>query len=401
MSNIKIVTLGDFKIFVDGEDILQNIKHSPQKMRLLEYLIINVNRATTNEDLVNILWDGNEDLNLENSLKTLVSRLRKDLKEYGLKSAVVTKQGTYRWNPELECQLDILVLEELCNKLMMEERLTDAVHMKFEEVLFLYGGDMLASSGLETWIAPKVYYYHNLFFKTVYHYISLLSSEQDYGQVIRVCKTALEVDVFDTKLNLELMRALMLMGKRKEALAQYQNVSELNYIHLGAKPDEELSEFYRQFLLSEHHPEATIEEISKELQARHEVKGALVCEYSLFKDIYRLYMRNFKRLKITMFLGVVSIQPMGVHEIEPMEMDKTMVGLKGLLQEQLRASDTVSRYSLSQFALLLPSINTFENGQLVMRRIQRVFYENSDHTKYRFDYRILKIRPEDDSAENG
>ncbi len=394
MSKIEIFTLGDFRVIVDGSDIVHNFKHSPQKLRLLEYLIVNMNRVTPKADLIEVLWDGSEGLNMENSLKTLVSRLRKDLADYGLKNAVVTKQGAYAWNIDLDAKLDILRLEELCGKLLLEEVLNEEVREEFEEVLFLYGGDMLANSGLESWLAAKIYYFHNLFFKTMYHYIGFLSASHEYGQVIRVCKTVLEVDVFDTKINLELMRALMLMGKRKEALAQYQNISDLNYIHMGTKPDDEILEFYKQFLLSEHNPEATIEEISKELQMRYEVKGALVCEYSLFKDIYRLYMRNLKRLGISIFLSVVSIQTMGVHEVEPLELDKAMSTLKTLLQDRLRTGDTISRYSLSQFAVLLPNVSSFDNGRMVMKRIQSSFYENTDHTKYKFEFRIIEIRAE-------
>ncbi len=394
MSTVEIITLGDFKILVDGEDILHHIKHSPQKMRLLEYLVINTNRVSTKEELMDVLWEGGDGLNTEGSLKTLVSRLRKDLKDCGLRNAIATKQGTYSWNSELNSTVDILRLEELCNGLLMEDQLSKKSRDGFEEALFLYGGDMLENSGLESWIAPKVYYYHNLFFKTMYHYIYLISQKREYGQVIRVCKTVLEVDVFDTKLNLELMRALMMMGKRKEALAQYQHISDLNYVHLGTRPDDEILEFYKQFLLSEHNPEASIEEISKELQARHEIHGALICEYSLFKDIYRLYMRNLKRLGIAIFLAVVSVQAVGIYEVEPLELDKAMSTLKNLLQEKLRTGDTISRYSLSQFAVLLPNVSNFGNGRMVMKRIQSSFYANADHTKYKFEFRLLEIRAE-------
>ncbi len=399
MSVIDIVTLGDFKILIGGEDVLSIIKQSPQKTRLLEYLIVNMNRATTKADLVDVLWESSEELNLDNALKTLVSRLRKDLKDCGLKNAILTKQGAYHWNTDLDFNLDITLLEDLCSQLLIEGRLTKEIKQNFEQVLLLYAGDLLENSGLEAWISSKVYFYHNLYFKTIYHYIKLLTTEKDYGQIVRVCKTALEIDIFDTTINLELMKALMVMGKRKEALTQYQTISELYNIHLGTKPDDNIIDFYKHFLRGEHNPESSIGEISKELGSLQEIKGALVCEYSLFKDIYWLYMRNLKRLGIRMFLAVVSIKTMSVQGADPLEIDKVMTSLRTLLQDKLRAGDTISRYSLNQFAILLPSIQNHENGRMVMRRMRGSFYENTNHTNFKFDFRIMEIRANDDTEE--
>ncbi len=397
MNNIEIYILGELRMIVDGEDITSKMKNSPKKTLLLEYLLINKNRPVTTGTLVDVLWNGKDDLNLENTLKTLVSRLRKDLSDCGLDKAIVTKRGAYMWNPDLDCSIDLYKFEDLCAKMAAVDELGDDDKKDFDEILFLYSDGLLSNSGLNSWIAPKTYYYQDLYLKTVYRYIDLLKNKDLHSDIIRVCKIALEIDAFDTKLNLELMNTLLKIGKSKEALAQYQNITDLNYTYMGTKPPEEILEFYKVLLMNEQNEETNIEDIYHELTTDEEEDlGAYVCEYAIFKDIYRLYMRNLKRLDTTMFLGICSIKSINRGEMNPLELDAAMRKLKDLLVDNLRNGDTVSRYSLNQFALLLPSIDNYEIGRMVMKRLQNLFYADGDNSRYNFDFRLLEMNSASD-----
>ncbi len=392
MNKIDIFILGELRMVVNGVDITKKIKNSPKKTLLLEYLLINKNRAVTIGTLIDVLWNGKDDFNVENTLKTLVSRLRKDLSECGLDKAIVTKRGAYMWNPDMDCEIDLYKFEDICTKLSSADALTDETVKMFDEVLFLYNDGLLVDSGLNSWVAPKTYFYQDMYMKAVKTYLRLLNEQNRYSDIIRVCKTALEIDAFDTQLNLDLMNALLKIGKHKEALAQYQNITDMHYTYLGTKPDEQIIEFYKLLLMTEQNAESNIEEIYNELtHVDEEEDGAFVCEYAIFKDIYRLYMRNLKRLNTAMFLGIVSIKSMNRGEINPLELDVAMRKLRDLLVENLRNGDTISRYSLNQFALLLPSIENYEIGRMVMKRLQSLFYSDSDNSRYNFEFRLLEM----------
>ncbi len=388
----EIFLLGEFKILVNGEDIIEPIRHSPKKIMLLEYLLINNNRLIPVNNLVEALWGGKDDYDLKNTLRTLVSRLRKDLSAYGLGDCVVTKRGTYMWNPDLSCTIDVFHVENLCAKADELTSLDEKSIAIFEEILYLYRDDLLANSSLSTFLAPKVYYYHNLYLKTIYKYIDLLNKESKYTDIIRVCKTALEIDLFDTTINLELMRALFNNGETKKALTQYHNVTELHFNHMGVKPDDEIIEFYKVLTSADKSVSSNIEDIHIELQSLNSDDGALICEYSIFKDIYKLYNRNLRRLNIKMFLCIVSLEYTGVEEADPFEQDKAMTSLRDILKENLRTGDTISRCSPSQFALLLPTIEAYEMGRMVLKRVQSLYYSKAENSMFKMNFSLLELK---------
>ncbi len=389
----EIFLFGELKILINGEDITQNIKHSPKKLMLLEYLLVNKNRLIPTSNLIDVLWNGKDDFSLEGTLRTLVSRLRKELLEHGLENAILSKKGTYTWNPDLDCKIDIFYVEDLCNKVDEITNLTPNAVAIFEDILYMYRDHLLSNSSLNPWLTPKVYYYHNLYLKSIYAYIELLKAGENLSEVIRVCKIALEIDPFDTTLNLELMQSLLNQGKNREALSQYQNVTDLHFNHLGTKPSDEILDFYKKLITVEKPIEANIDDILQELRNVDSYNGALVCEYSIFKDIYRLYLRNLKRLNIKMFLAIVNLRTLDADPdaVDPFEMDKAMKNLRNLLQINLRTGDTISRYSPNQFTLILPSIETYEAGRMVMKRVQSFYYSFPENSKFKLNFHIVEL----------
>ncbi len=393
VNKAEIFLFGELKILVNDEDITQHIKHSPKKIMLLEYLLVNKNRLIPTSNLIDVLWNGKDDFGLEGTLRTLVSRLRKELRDHGLENAIISKKGTYTWNPDLDCKIDVFYVEDLCAKADDITSLNPKNIAIFEDILYMYRDHLLSNSSLNPWLTPKVYYYHNLYLKAVYSYIDLLKAEENYAEIIRICKIALEIDPFDTTLNLELMQSLLNQGKNREALSQYQNVTDLHFNHLGTKPSDEILDFYKKLITVEKPVEANIDDILQELKHVDQHTGALVCEYSIFKDIYRLYLRNLKRLNIKMFLAIVNLRTLDLDpdSVDPFEMDKAMKNLRNLLQINLRTGDTISRYSPNQFTLLLPSIESYEAGRMVMKRVQSFYYSFPENSKFKLNFHIVEL----------
>ena len=395
MENLEINVFGELQILVNDLDISQTIWASKKKTALLEILILNRQRPMSVERLAEMIWGEDEEINAENALKTLISRLRKDLEENGLPGAILTIPGGYMWNPDLPAKIDVFRMEDLCHTLSNVESLDPDVRDQFEELLHIYTDDLLTNSSLSKWITPKSVYYHDLYLKTVYRYIDLLNKEKEYGDVIRVCKIALDIDAFDSVLNLELMSALLNTGKSKEALEQYQNTTNLQYTHLGLKPSDEIINFYKELIKGEKNSEAEIEEICEELRKGQPGAGAFVCEYAIFNDIYHLQMRNLKRLDTAMFLALVDVRRMDNRQMEALELKQVMARTLDLLRENLRQGDTISRYSPLQYVILLPSVENAKMVRMVIERLKRQFYSNSKNAKYIFGYSVTPLVVDD------
>ncbi len=387
---VKVYMFGGFRIMVGGKNILGVLRGSKKKLSLLHYLLLNHDKPLPTSDLMALLWMGEEGLNLESALKTLISRLRKDLLAQGLPDAILTKPGAYMWNFALGT-VDIYEFEKLCKALAERKKLDKRTRAQFEEALYLYTGDLLMGSDLDAYLASRSYYFHSLYLKTMYHYMELLGEAGKYDEVIRVCKMALEIDVFDSGLNLALMSALMKQGKSKEALAQYQNTTSLHYTQLGLKPSNEILEFYQELIKKERSSQADIEEIRRELQEDSSRGGAFVCDYAVFKDIYQLQMRNLKRMDMPMFLALISISVFDKREMDSLVLEQAIKRLLRTLQKSLRKGDTIARYSPTQYAALLPSVASYEIGRKVLERVKTAFYRDSENVDLVFNYKLAPL----------
>lgn len=390
MGAVNINVLGGFRIQLDGEEIIGKLGSSKKKIMLMAYLIMSRNKPVTVRELFETLWPGDDNLNPESALKTMVSRLRKNLSDFGLADAILTTNGAYMWNPKLAQHVDAFEVEGLCLALMKETMLNGDAKAGFERVLLLYKSDLLSNFATDAWVVSKSMYYRNLYLKTVYQYIKLLVEEERFSEVVRVCRMGLDIDPLDATLSLELMSALMKLGRNKEAMAQYEHTADMSYTQLGVKPADEILAFYKKMIHNERSAEEDIREICHELLDGDDETGAFVCDYAIFKDIYSLHMRNLKRMGTSMFIVLVTVNAMEQGASDAMVLDKVMRELMGTLQQNLRRGDTISRYSPSQYALLLPSVS-FESGRAVMERVKSAFYLTCPPARYVFNYRIAPV----------
>lgn len=130
-----------------------------------------------------------------------------------------------------------------------------------------------------------------------------------------------------------------------------------------------------------------IDAIRDELQEYGEVSGAFVCEYAVFKEIYNLQMRNLERLGSSMFIALVMVSNMDTKPLSPIKQNDVMQGLLDVMRHNLRKGDTITRFSATQYALLLPMVN-YESGKIVMERLKRQFYQQYPNSNYMLSYRI-------------
>ncbi len=379
MAAVKIYTLGEFKIFAGEIDVTDIMKSSPKKLLLLQYLIINKSEPLPIDKLVELLWSQPGEIGHKNTLKTLVSRLRVDLEKYSLGDAIITVNGTYAWNDTMNCYVDIYALEEYYTELVNVTTLKKGNRKKFEEVLELYSDDLLSLSNITQYITSNVLYYKDLYISLVSRYVFLLKEDKKYDKIIEVCKKALILNSYNSMLNLELKSALLSKNQSFDTTQK------------GDSSSEEVLMMYKNLLHREQILEDDIEIIYKELSEYEEEKGAFYCEYSIFKEIYSLHMRNLKRLGSVMFLALITIKP---KDSEYAQIEKTnfaMKNLRSILQNNLRSGDTICKYNSTQCASLLPLIDNYEIATMVLERLKEKFDENTANSDFIFEFELIRL----------
>ncbi len=394
MSNakIKIKMFGNFEIVVNGNVVLSQLRQAKKTSQFLEYLILKKDRAVPHEELLEMLWSDKENRNPATALRTLLHRYRSLVDQSGLPEltdSILTARGAYQWNPNLDCEIDVFEFERLCQEARLPGMSNRECIERYLQMLQIYTGPLLTNSAEEMWVVPKSVYYHDLFLESVFILLDLLKVEEEYDVIVQVCRKAMDVDMFDERLHLELMMALVKTGKKREALSQYYFATDLHYKQLGIQPSGEIRAVYKLIVQADQEMEADIEKVQNMLEEDTEGHGAFVCEYEIFKEIYQLQRRMLERYNGTMFLALLTISNTYEQRFDNLVLDNIMKQLLHVSQSNLRRGDTISRYSVMQYVVLLPSV-TYETGRLVMDRIKKAFYNEYVKSSVVLTY---KLRP--------
>lgn len=392
-TTIKIKMFGNFEIMVNGNVVLTQLKQAKKTCLFLEYLIMKRGQAVPHHELVDVLWADKESSNPLTALRTLLHRYRNLVEQCGLPEladSVLTSRGSYQWNPNLACEVDVFEFERLCYEARQTTLPTRDRIERCLKLLTLYTGPLLSNSGDETWVVPKSVYYHDLFLESIFMLVDLLKFEEEYDMIVQVCRKVMDVDLFDERLHLELMMALVKTGKKREALSQYYFATDLHYKQLGVQPSEEIRSVYKLIVQADQEMEVDIEKVQATLEEDEEGSGAFVCEYEIFKEIYQLQRRMLERYNSTMFLALLTVSNAYEQSFEPLVLDSIMKLLLEITRKNLRRGDTISRYSAMQYVVLLPAV-TYETGKMVMERIKSTFYASQVKSSVSLTYKIRSL----------
>jgi hypothetical protein len=122
--------------------------------------------------------------------------------------------------------------------------------------------------------------------------------------------------------------------------------------------------------------------------------GCLFVEYEFFKSLYRLESRSEARTGQVVYLALFTVTDPGGEQPQLKILKKAMDRLRETISQSLRRGDVFTRFSVSQYLLMLPS-TTFENGEAVMKRIARQFRKDNPKIPIQISYSLQPVTPED------
>lgn len=395
MDTIRIQMMDTFTVFINEKNAEYLATKSRKGAAFMQYLILNKGQPVQNYRLLSTLWADEAGANPENALKTLVSRFRTLLNQIsdGFGRCIVADRGAYHWENLPGMTVDVYELDDIFDRISSVKDDPDELKKLYQNMMLLYKGDLLQHLEQNDWVITRATSMHNKYMSAVYSYIEMLKSENNYNEIANVCRSALDVDNFDDRIHMELMTALINTNRTNEALLQYKHVTHINYRYLGVQPSKEMQEFYKQIIRSGKTLDFNLDSIRNELRESGKQRGAFVCEYSVFKEIYNLQMRNLERLGSTMFLCVIMVGNPDEPITDSIKQDNIMNGLLEILCNNLRKGDTITHFSPTIFALLLPTVN-YTTGNLVLERVKRLFYQRYPNSNIPFSYRVGPLSSE-------
>lgn len=356
------------------------------------YLISFRSAPVAQDELIDILWNGEETEDPVNTLKTLLHRARRLLESIGIEDAkqvLLYRKGSYSWSDQVVFSIDTerfdryyeLAMEDSSNKL---PALLSAIS--------LYGGILLPKASQETWAISLRMYYQARFMKICNEAARLLEQAGRYVDMIDVCRKAIHADPYDEAIHLLLMQALSSNGSQQAAIAHYTYVTKLFMDQLGVAPSEQLTSFYRRLVKSTNSVELDLRVVRQALVEEKPASSPYYCEYAIFQDIYRLESRTAERTGQVIQLSMLSILSVQGANLSAKQTGLAMERLKQVILTTLRRGDAFTQYSASQYLLLLPCAS-YENGNKVLSRVVSNFKRAYPTMAVRLQFSVLPLLP--------
>lgn len=369
--------LGNFEVKNSHGILNRETLHSDKLLRLLSYILIFRKKDLTVQELCDALWPIGTSGNPAGALKNLMYRLRGSMKILGEDDFILTRRGFYCWNQDIEVHADFEKFDELSRKAVDVSKTEDEKVTAAQLAVKIYHGTLPSKVASEQWGLPLETYFHSCYLDTVKFLSDYYENRQLYEQMEDLCSEALTYDGLDEQLHCSLIKALIMQGKKNLALAHYHRAEKQLYESLGMRGSLKLQSVYENLLSMKNNQYGNMEEIRRDILESRNPDSVFMCEYTIFKEIYRLENRRLDRLGITEYIILLSLKR---EEKEAQEQTweyltkRSMEKLENVLRSQLRRGDAAARYSDSQFIVLLPTC-TETTAQMVADRISSAFLE--------------------------
>lgn len=368
----EIVTFGSFCLKSDNNIFPPKQLKSKKMILLLEYLITYHNKTISQDDLFECLWGESDSSNPISSLKTLIHRTRAALEECGFQHAdkiISIQNGSYTFCPDQNYELDFERFEKLHSIIMSADCTGKALLDNCKEAVSIYKGQFLSNSPDEFWVIPISTYYNTLYIDIVNKLINIFKKKDDYTEITELCKNAVTICPFEEDFYYEFTNAVFQSGNCKAALTQFEKTKKFFDENFGVNLSDKFLELHSRILSTQNNTESNINVIEQSLQETKEQKGAFFCEYDFFRRRFQLEVRASHRNKTNLHICLFSLVDKSMHPISANRLTSVMTQLVDKIGNSLRACDIFSRFSASQYIVMLTN-TTDANAKMVCNRIQ-------------------------------
>jgi len=196
---------GELSLSFGGNIINERSRRSEKTWLFLAYLVQNMDREITLDELCGVLWENESIENPKNAMKTLLHRLRTELAKLGMppnEPVVINHRDLYMFNKSINFTLDTL---EFSKTVSNADSFASAARL-----VELYKGEFLSSFGSSSWLLPLRERYRSAFTDTLRRIINPLLNEKQYQDIIMLCSRGILSDPANEFLNSALNNALTL-----------------------------------------------------------------------------------------------------------------------------------------------------------------------------------------------
>lgn len=403
-TRLEVQMLGGFSMTYGGAPVPFGRRGNGRALQVLQLLLLNQEQGIAKEKLIDAFYDWEIVGNRNNSLNNVIYRLRKQMAAAGLpeEEYISVKNGVCRWTASFPVEVDA-VRFETCVTAARETEGEERTGL-LKQAVALYRGELLPQISNEVWVTVESVRLKRLFEEAVRALGEILEEQREYRQILEVYDQAAGLYPFE-EWQVAQVDCLMKMGQYDKAYQVYLDTVRLYSDELGLPPSAQMLERFHSMSGKLLREEEDFEGIRNDLREQEEAQGAYYCAYPSFADMFRLLRRIVERSGQTVFLMLCNLSYAGrggrkagrtgasVWEAETAAamsepsggFDEASHLFQETLQRCLRRGDVFTRYSATQFLVLLVGAKQEDCG-MIADRIDARFHRTSGSKDYQVRY---------------
>ncbi len=352
---LRISLFGGFSIRLGETEIFRENKIKTNKaLQLMVFLLCSPGRKAGTEALVNSILDADELENPNAVCKNLIYRLRKILRDNGLvdesEEAVVFENDAYHLR--LNCVSDLEAFNACWDML---DNLDQAdTFESCKQALSLYRGVFLGGMLSDFWVSEQLSFLENRYFEFLNKLLELVQAQGCYQEVLDELSQAFGLYPHQENIYLNYIKALYECKHFNRAFQVYDNVCERLLSDLGLQPPPNLLELMKTLTLENEVTAQNTNEVHQNLCKSEVFENAHECGLYEFSHIYQAMLMGVMGIDNTMRLVLCTVYD---ENGDAFPISPRLEGISQYLRKSLRASllsgDVFTRYSASQFIILL------------------------------------------------
>jgi DNA-binding SARP family transcriptional activator len=235
LPDLYITCFGHFEVRRLGKTV--KLCSSRNGQSILRYLVSKSEHCATSDLLQTLFWPDDEPEVCQNKLHIAVSALRRSL-NHGYINAptggyILCKSGVYHLNPAVSIHTDV---DEFLHCYHMGRQMSEERVALYERACHLYIGSFLVEDLYADWSFLLREQLSQTYLTMCRTLVNHYQQNQRYEDATQWATTILRENRCDEDAHRQLIQIYVILGRRSEALQQYQRCERLLHQELGVSP---------------------------------------------------------------------------------------------------------------------------------------------------------------------
>lgn len=363
---LRVTMLGGFELHYGLEPVRLKKRQNSKPVQLLKMLLYNRKTGVSRQKVIEALYGQQAEIDTTNNLNATVSQLRRLLQDTILprENYICADIDRYRFQSSFPVQMDtedVLDLRREAAAAEGRERM---------ELLYglcsLYRGRFLPELDGESWAEVARSYYQGIYQESMEELCRMLWGARRYQNILRLTDRAAKLFPFEEWQAWQ-YKSLLAQGRMREAQDLYRKVEKLYLSELDAPPPERMRQRIRR---SAEVPGGETQSVRKIRDQLDEAapEGPYCLAFPSFLDAYQLINRMSGAVGQPVCLMLCTLRGGGSRSQAERELfSAAMERLELALCRALRQEDTFTRYSRSQYLVVLTGVEEADCGTISQR----------------------------------